>query len=226
MGPQAERSTGTAKRRQTPAAPGPTLELALACAAGIACTACWTPSSTRPGPAPSNSISTSPGAAGCEPRTVEDLAIGEITEAAIHCLLPAATVRREDDSFFAIIPGRPGPEHIMGTLEDGLAMRVNVNEGPTVHVFAREIRTSLGIRVGSTLAELRAAVPDLLCRPTMSSQFMGCHRDPPSASPFTFWTRGSGFRPDEAYEVKLERHPDHVVAWFEYLGPHREHLRD
>jgi len=47
---------------------------------------------------------------------------------------------------------------------------------------------------------------------------MACH--PPSPSRFTFWTRGSGFSADEAEHAKLDRHADHIIAWFERLSPH------
>lgn len=196
------------------------LALALALTLTSACAACGAPASPPPSAPLSNAAPPAP-VPTCTPRTIDELVDSDdITEDKILCLLPGATVRREGNRFTASLPGRPAPQFITGPLEPGLALIVGADEGPSSVSFVREIKTSLGVTVGSTLGELIAVMPGLQCGPWINTPFMACHS--PSLMRFTFWTRGSGFGADEAQQAKLERHADHVVVWFERRGPHTD----
>jgi hypothetical protein len=130
----------------------------------------------------------------------------------LSALFPAAAVLEANPGRFEIrIPGRQTPA-VDPAVDQEVAAVVSTGTLTSVVVYGPEVRASSGLGVGSTIADLAAAVPDLAC--TRFDPDIAC------SSPygrFTFFARGPSQTPPEV----LATATDFSVAWWSWTGSGR-----
>jgi hypothetical protein len=130
----------------------------------------------------------------------------------LSMLFPAATVIEANPGRFEIrIPGRTTPA-VDPAVDQEVAAVVSTGSLTSVVVYGPEVRASSGLGVGSTIADLAAAIPDLAC--TRLDPDVSC-RSPYGR--YTFFARGPSPSPPEV----LGNATDFVVAWWSWTGSGR-----
>lgn len=84
------------------------------------------------------------------------------TKQAIEDALPGSTANVSGESIVVELPGVPLSKLVYNGIPAGTAMLVLEN-GRTIHVFAREVTMSHGLAVGMTLDQARVRHPELTC---------------------------------------------------------------
>jgi hypothetical protein len=133
---------------------------------------------------------------------------------ALSGLFPTATVlERNKEQFEIRVPGRTTPAPVTGVDAEVIAV-VSTGSLTSLVAYGPEVRASSGLGVGSTIAELAAAVPELEC----------ARWDPDIAcsSPygrFSFFARATTVT--AALPSDLSTATDFVVTWWSWTGSGR-----
>jgi hypothetical protein len=127
-------------------------------------------------------------------------------------LFPAATVIEANPGRFEIrLPGRATPA-VDPAVDQEVAAVVSTGTLTSVIVYGPEVRASSGLGVGSTIADLAAAVPELEC--SRWDPDIACSS---AYGRFTFFARG----PVQAVPADLATASDYTVMWWSWTGSGR-----
>lgn len=124
----------------------------------------------------------------------------------------ATVVERNPEQFEVRIPGRTVEAPVAG-VDDEVVAVVSTGTLTSVVVYGAEVKASSGLGVGSTIAELAAAVPDLSC--TRWDPNIACSGE---YGRFSFFANGPM---GAALPSDLSTATDFVVTWWSWSGSGR-----